>query len=151
MTVLFAFAFVGIGAGIYWTVGYLKGRPANPPSNVESPAAKPGTATNPLQKYIEISGLRFVEDARHKNKVMAKFIVTNHSQADINGLAGNVTIWGSTKRSEEDATGTFAFSTNLPPYESKELTVPMTTKLKVYELPDWQNATADVQITGPGS
>src|SRR5262245_22561441 len=39
LTVLFAFAFVGLGAGVYWLVGYLRNRPV---ALVESPAAKPG-------------------------------------------------------------------------------------------------------------
>jgi hypothetical protein len=145
MAVLFALAFLGLGSGVYWLVG--RGHPSTSAAAVESPAAKPGAATNPLQKYIEISGLRFVEDNR--KKLMAKFVMTNHSGAEISGLAGNVTIWASTKRAEEDPMGTFAFNANLGPYESKELTAPLTTKLKVYELPDWQNATTDLQITAP--
>jgi hypothetical protein len=76
-------------------------------------------------------------------------MLTNHSEADINGLAGNVTIWGRTQKSEEDAQGTFSFTTNLAPFESKEITAPLNTKLKIYELPDWQNITTDVQITAP--
>jgi hypothetical protein len=75
----------------------------------------------------------------------------NHSEADISGLAGNVTIWGRTQKSEEDAQGTFSFSTNLGPFEAKELTAPINTKLRIYELPDWQNVTTDVQITAPAS
>jgi len=37
----------------------------------------------------------------------------------------------------------------LKPGESKELTAPLNTKKKIYELPDWQNVTTDVQITAP--
>jgi hypothetical protein len=148
MTILFAFAFLGLGAGIYWTVGYFKGGSMTPSASVESPAAKPGAKTNPLQKYIEISGVRFVQDPKRKITV-ARFIITNHSEADLSGLAGNVTIWGRTKKSEEDAQGTFSFTTNLGPFESKEITAPLNTKLKIYELPDWQNITTDVQITAP--
>ena len=70
---------------------------------------------------------------------------------DLSGLAGNVTIWASTKRSEEDAQGTFSFITDVQAYGSKEVTTPLTTKLKVYELPDWQNVTAGLQITAPSS
>ncbi len=114
---------------------------------MESPAAKPGAKTNPLQKYIEISGVRFVEDA--KKKTMAKFVIINHSTADISGLTGNVTIWGRTQKSEEDAQGSFTFTTNLAPMESKEMSVPLNTKRKIYELGDWQNLTTDVQITAP--
>ncbi len=74
-------------------------------------------------------------------------MIINHSTADINGLAGNVTIWGRTQKSEEDAQGTFSFNTNLAPFESKEMSIPLTTKRKIYELGDWQNLTTDVQIT----
>jgi hypothetical protein len=152
MTVLFAFAFLGLGAGIYWVVGYMRGggsasNAATPATNVESPAAKPGAKTSPLQKYIEISGIRFTEDA--KKHILAKFNLTNHSDADLSGLAGNVTIWGRTQKSEEDAVGTFSFSTDVGPQTTREVTAPLTTKLKIYELPDWQNVTTDLQITAP--
>jgi hypothetical protein len=114
---------------------------------VESPAAKPGTKTNPLQKQIEITGVRFSQDA--KKKTLVTFLVINHSEAEISGLAGNVTIWGRTQKSEEDAQGTFAFRTDLAPFQSKEISAPFNSKLKIYELPDWQNVTTDVQITAP--
>ena len=117
MTILFAMAIAGVVFGILWMVSTNRGSAGNGPApiaSVESPAAKPGAKTNPLQKYIEVSGVRFVQDA--KKKTMAKFVLINHSEADINGLAGNVTIWGRTQKSEEDAQGTFSFSTNLAPY-----------------------------------
>jgi len=148
LTLLFAFAFLGLGAGVYWSVGYMRTR-SGPTSTVESPAARPGAVTNPLQKYVEVSGLRFNQDA--KQKTIVTFLLVNHSQADLSGLAGNVTVWGRTQKSEEDAQGTFSFTANLGPFESKELTAPLTTKLKIYELPDWQNVTTDLQITAPAA
>ncbi len=147
LTILCTAGFLILVAGVYWLVG--RSHAAAPSTTVESPAAKPGAASNPWQKFIEVSGLRFVEDPKHKDRIMAKFLVTNHSGEDLSGLAGNVTIWASTKKSEEDAQGTFSFTTNLEPYQSKEVTSPLTTKLKIYELPDWQNATTDLQITAP--
>jgi hypothetical protein len=150
MTILFALAIAGVVFGMIWMLSTNRGSAGNGPApiaSVENPAAKPGVKTNPLQKYIEVSGVRFVEDA--KKKTVAKFVIINHSTADINGLAGNVTIWGRTQKSEEDAQGTFSFNTNLAPYESKEMSVPLTTKRKIYELGDWQNLTTDVQITAP--
>jgi hypothetical protein len=116
---------------------------------VESPAARPGAKANPLQKYIEVSGVRFIEDAKKRPEV--RFVVVNHSAAEIAGLAGNVTIWGRTQKSEEDAAGTFTFATNLGPWESKDLTAPLNSKLKIYELPDWQNVSTDIQITAPAA
>jgi hypothetical protein len=146
MAILFAFAIFGVVMGALYLL--TPNRATAPAAAVESPAAKTGAKTNPYQKYIEISGLRFVEDAKKKT-TQALFVIVNHSNADISGLSGNVTLWGRTRASEEDAAGTFTFSTDLKGYESKDMTVPLTTRLKIYELPDWQNISADVQITSP--
>jgi hypothetical protein len=152
LTAIFAVGIGGIVVGIYALLQTSRSQTGSgpaPTAAVESPAAKPGAKVNAIQKYIEVSGVRFVQDA--KKKTQARFVLINHSEATIDGLAGNVTIWGRTKKSEEDAQGSFTFNTNIGPFESKELTVPMNTKLKIYELPDWQNITADVQITSPGA
>jgi hypothetical protein len=101
-----------------------------------------------LQPYVEVTGIRFMQNS--KKQTEARFLVVNHSGADITGLAGNVNIWGRTASSEEEAAGTFHFEVaSLGPYDSKEMTAPITTKLKVYELPDWQNVSTQVQITAP--
>ena len=149
LTVVFALAFVGLVGGIYWMVQNMRAgsQPSKPSASTESPAAKSGAKTNPLQRYIEVAGVRFVQDA--KKKTMAKFLLINHSEADFSGLAGNVTIWGRTQKSEEDAEGTFSFTTNLAPLESKDLSAPVNSKLQIYEMPDWQNVTLDLQITAP--
>jgi hypothetical protein len=143
---------VGIGGGVFGIYSLLRtgttsGTGPTPAAVVESPAAKPGAKTNPLQKYIEISGVRFSQDAR--KKTLVTFVIVNHSESDMSGLAGNVTIWGRTQKSEEDAQGTFSFSTSLAPFESKTVTAPLDTKKKIYELPDWQNISTDIQITAP--
>ena len=149
MAIVFAVGIGGVVFGIYALLrtGTASGTGPTPAATVESPAAKPGAKTSPLQKYIEISGVRFSQDAR--KKPLVTFVIVNHSSADMNGLAGNVTIWGRTQKSEEDAEGTFSFSTSLAPLESKTLTAPLNTKKKFYELGDWQNISTDIQITSP--
>jgi len=152
MTILFALAIGGVIVGVLWVLSSNRGSAGSgptPSATVENPAAKPGAKANSLQKFIEVSGVRFIQDG--KKATMVRFVIVNHSDSDIRGLAGNVTIWGRTQKSEEDAQGTFAFSTNLGPMETQELTVPLKSKLKIYELPDWQNITTDVQITAPGA
>lgn len=149
MTIVFAFAFAGLGGGVYWLVHSIRG-------GTQSAASVPGETLpvkgqakqNPLQKYVEVAGIRFVPAA--KKDIEARFVIINHSGADIAGLSGTVNIWGRTVKSEEEAAGNFTFKvTSLGPYESKELIAPVTTKLKAYELPDWQNISTDVQITSP--
>jgi hypothetical protein len=137
-----------VGAGVYFVVNYFRGgtqAASTPVANV--PSKTPGKP-NPLQKYVEVSGIRFVENARHQ--IEARFVVVNHSDADITDLGGTVNIWGRTAKSEEEAAGTFSFKVAaLKPNESTEAAAPLSTKLKVYELPDWQNVSAEVQITSP--
>jgi hypothetical protein len=78
-------------------------------------------------------------------------VIVNHSGADLTGLSGNVTVWGRTQTSEEEAAGTFSFTTDLKPFDSRDLTAPLNTKLKMIELPDWQNVSTDIQITAPSA
>lgn len=150
LAILFAFAFVGLGAGVYWAVSYFRGgaHAAGVSVPIETTAVKGHAKEHPLQKYVEVSGIRFVESPKHG--IEARFVVVNHSGADITDLAGAVNIWGRTAKSEEEAAGSFRFKMpTLGPYESKDAIAPVTTKLKVYELPDWQNVSAEVQITSP--
>jgi len=144
MALLFALGFVAVGGGVFWFIGSQRAQKLS--ATGESPAAKPGATQNPVQKYIEVTGLRFSPMTKG---VQVTFVLVNHSDSDLVGLAGNVTIWGRTQKSEEDAVGTFTFQTSMAAQASKELTMPLTTKLKLVEMPDWQNVTVDVQITAP--
>jgi hypothetical protein len=148
LTILCAAGFALLVVGAYWLFGSHK-TSATPPTTVESAAAKPGAPVSPWQKFIEVSGVRLQENPKKKGEITVKFLLTNHSETDLKDLAGNVTIWAGTKKSDEDAQGTFAFKTDVGPYATKELTVPFTTKLKVYELPDWNVMNTDLQITNP--
>jgi len=110
--------------------------------------AAPGEkGSNPLQRSVEVVGVRVVTVDK---KPTARIVVVNHSLAEIAGLEANVTLWASTKRSEEDSVGTFQIKVaSVAPNGSVEVSAPFTTKLKPYEMPDWQNLTADLQITSP--
>jgi hypothetical protein len=151
LSILFAFAFVGLGAGVYWLVNYFRdrGQAAPQPAAVATSAIPArGGRPHPLQKYIEVAGVRFIQNA--KKATETRFLVVNHSPDDISDLAGLVTIWARTQKSDEESVGTFNFKLPaLGPWESKELSAIIDTKLRVYELPDWQNVTAEVQLTSP--
>ena len=149
LAIVFAFAFAGLGFGVYWLVNHLRsGDQAAASAPVESVPARTPAKPHPLQRYVEVTGIRFVQTPQKETE--ARFVVVNHSGADITDLAGAVNIWARTDKSEEEATGTFSFRIpSLGPYESKEQTAPVKTKLKVYELPDWQNVSTEVQITSP--
>lgn len=146
---LFAVIFLLVGTAIYY--GYQrfgKGSDSAAASGAKTTVAATAKVTNPIQKYVEVVGIRLTTDS--KKKPIAKFLIVSHASTELSNLGGNVTLWASTSRSEEDSVGSFTFGgENLGPYESKEVTAPFKTKLKMYELPDWQNATPELQITSP--
>jgi hypothetical protein len=150
MVVGSALAFLLVIGAIYYGVEHFGSSNPAEKAGLENPAnASKQKVSNPLQKYLEVVGIRMMTENK---KPVAKFLVVNHSGAEITNLEASVTLWASTSRSEEDSIGSFSFS--LPSIggdSAKELTEPLKTKLKMYELPDWQNATAEIQITSPAA
>jgi hypothetical protein len=145
MGLLFAIGFIALFAGGYYLI---ERRGASADKGLENPSnASKQKLSNPLQKYVEVVGIRIVTE---KKVQMAKFVVVNHSGVEMADLAADVTMWASTSRSEEDAVGTFSFKLDsIGANESKEMSAPLKTKLRAFELPDWQNITAEVQLTSP--
>jgi hypothetical protein len=153
MSIGFAVLFLAVGAAIFFGVKYFSGSgeaSASAPNAVEKAGTPGGSSAqnNMLQKYVDVVGMRLIEDPKKKAEV--RFVVVNHSGAEISDLAANVNLWARTAKSDEEAVGTFSFKMpSLGAYEAKEVSAPLNTKLKVYELPDWQNLVAEVQITSP--
>ncbi len=135
--------------GVYY---FFLRTPSSSPSGTavaETPANAPKqtATTNQFQKFVEVVGVRMITEDK---KPVAKFVVVNHSGTEIDNLAANVTLRASTSRSDEDPVGTFSFKVpELGPNESKDMTEPLKTKFKMYELPDWQKTTAEIEITSP--
>jgi hypothetical protein len=152
MAVLSAAGFIVVAFGLFWVIKYFSepGQAAPTPAAMEKPAttAPVHGKTHPLQKYIEIVGLRLTEENNKNAK--ARFVVVNHSGAEIADLAAQVSLSTRTAKPGDDPIGSFSFKIgSLGPYESKELSAAVATKLRVYELPDWQFLTEEIQITSP--
>ena len=150
MTILSALAFVGVGAGAYFGINYFKKEPGSADRNGVAlepvPARTAPGKVSPLLKQIEIAGLRLTQNNAKKTEV--RFVVVNHSGAEIQDLAGTINLQARTAKKDEEPVGVFAFKVpTLGPYESREVTTLVNTKLKVYELPDWQNLDQQLTIT----
>src|SRR5580693_7482463 len=89
--------------------------------------------TNSVAKYLELVGFRINE--RKPGQLQIQFGVANHSEADIGDVKMIINL------------GTTAAKPG--PSDLKDVTVDVPTKLRVYELPDWQFLKADFQITEP--
>jgi hypothetical protein len=113
------------------------------PSGAATPVGK-----HPLAKYIELVGFRLTEASAGKLNV--KFAVVNHSDADIGDLAVKVKLTTTAAKPGDEPIAEFETKVpSLPPQEIKEVGAAGTTKLRIYELPDWQFLKAEFEITSP--
>ena len=112
------------------------------------PPQRIAASSNPVAKYIELCGFRITEKA--PGKLNVHFAVVNHSDADIGTLAMTVNLRPTTAKPTDPPIATFnARIDGLGPEALKETDAEVPTKLRVYELPDWQFLTSDFQITEP--
>ena len=119
-----------------------------PNKSVATPAVSAAKNTNPAAKYIELVGFRINE--KSAGRLQIQFAVVNHSEADIGDLKMSINL--RTTASKPGDAPVIAFDAKIPslgPSELKPVTVDVPTKLRVYELPDWQFLKADFQITEP--
>jgi hypothetical protein len=106
------------------------------------------TNKHPLAKYLELSGYRIAETA--PGKLSIKLAVVNHSEADIGDLTLKIKLV--TTAAKPDDPPITEFEAKVPalgPQELKDVTATAATKLRIYELPDWQFIRAAVEITSP--
>jgi hypothetical protein len=145
VSLLIAFALIGAGAAfLLLRPAKSADAPPRPAAVLETPST-PSSAAAPasaVASNLELTGFRLTEDS--KQKAVLQFVVVNHSAGDLGEIGAKVNLSALTTQQRSQPVGTFAFRTTLGPYESKELKVPVDTKLRVYELPDWQFLRAEI-------
>ncbi len=144
LSVMFALVFIVILLAVIVWKQTRQAAPAPAPSKaaqIEGAEAVPTTQPNPEFKDLELAGFRLTEG--EKQKVFVEFVVVNHSGADLGEIGAKAELKAITAHDKE-AVGTFEFKTSLNAYESKDVKAPLATKLRVYELPDWQFLRAEI-------
>jgi hypothetical protein len=123
-----------------------------PATDTKQPKKEPASAASskkhPLAKYVELVGFRLSEAGGGKLRV--KFTVVNHSEADIGDLGLKVRL--TTNSAKPDDAPIAEFQVKVPalgPQEVQDVTATAPSKLRVYELPDWQFLKADFEIISP--
>ena len=106
------------------------------------------SSKHPLAKYLELAGFRLSESGA--GKLAVKFAVINHSNADIGDLDLHIKLLTTAAAAGDPPITEFdAKVMGLGPLETKDATGTAITKLRVYEMPDWQFIKADAEITTP--
>jgi hypothetical protein len=103
---------------------------------------------HPLAKYIELAGFRLTESKPGQLEV--KFVAVNHSEAELPELGLNIRLRTTAAKPEDPPVAEFqAKVPALSPLEIHDVSAKVTTKLRIYELPDWQFLHAEFDITSP--
>ena len=126
--------------------------PAPQPAAKQAAPENTGPATtsskHPLAKYIELAGFRLAE--AKPGQLDVKFVAINHSEADLGDLELTVRLRTTAAKPEDPPVAEFqAKVASLGPLEIRDITGKVTTKMRIYELPDWQFLHAEFDITSP--
>ena len=106
------------------------------------------TSKHPLAKYIELAGFRLTE--AKPGQLDVKFIAVNHSEAELPELGLNIKMRTTASNPEDPPVAEFqAKVPALGPLEIRDVSAKLATKLRIYELPDWQFLRAEFDITSP--
>jgi hypothetical protein len=121
--------------------------PAKQAKPAAARTAQTSQSSNPYAKYLELVGFRIIE--KSPGHLEVRFGVVNHSEADLGELKMDVNVRTTTAKPDDPPLLTFSTKVLLGPSDLKLVTVDIPTKLRVYELPDWQFLKPDFQLTDP--
>jgi hypothetical protein len=144
-----ALLLIALGGGAYlYLLPSTKGKAETraPQATLETPPsqAKP----HPYAKFLEIAGLRISEDAKQKAQI--RFVVVNHSGAELSDMTLAVTLKPSTAKPEDKPLATVSVKVpHMAPYEARDMEASVKTELRAYELPDWQFLRSEFEILSP--
>jgi hypothetical protein len=136
-----------LGGGFYYWMSSRRPVEAAPGVALET-AASPATPAgeHPYKKHLEIVGYRIFEDAKRKPQI--RFLIVNHSGAELDPVNMRVTIETTKAKPGDPAVATLLVKTpRLAAYGSQEFTSALNTKLRAYEIPDWQFLRLEPEIT----
>lgn len=150
VTIGVAVAIIIVGGGFfYWLGNRHTSTETATPVQLESPSATAAAAAggeHPYKKHLELVGYRIFEDSARKPQL--KFLIVNHSSTELAPVNMRVTVETTKSNAGDPPVAVLQFTTpKLAAYGSQEMTAPLNTKLRAYEIPDWQFLRLQPEIT----
>ena len=142
--------FLGVAIFASWLAGCSSGPVATGTQTAAGSAtgAQARGSSNPVAKYLELAGFRL--DEKGAGNLQIRFVVINHSEADLGDISLQVNVRATTAKPGEPPLFSFPVKVEgLGPGDVKDVSATVPTKLRVYELPDWQFLQSDFKVTSP--
>jgi len=119
-------------------------RPTPEPAPEPPVSARSTRSTNSLARYVEVTGVRFMEVNK---KPQIHYLVVNHSNAPLSSMTVYVTLRATTEKPGQAPIARLTFrSPNLAAFEAKEMFSSIEKATAPVDLPDWQDLRADVEV-----
>jgi hypothetical protein len=147
VTVAVAAALIIVLALLYKYVlgGGAGSAPADTKAQLEQPAQTSATPAHPYKKQLEVVGIRLTED---RGKSRLQVVVVNHASAELAAMTLRLRLVSASYKPGDTPIAEVDVKTaSLGPWESRELSIPLETKLRAYELPDWQFLRVQFDVT----
>lgn len=106
------------------------------------------TSTNTIAKYIELAGFRLREPK--EGSIQIKVAAINHSEGPLGDVTLQVDLTTTVAAPDDPPLATFELK--IPDWkgdEVRDVSAIVQSKLRVYEIPDWQFLRAHFDITAP--
>jgi hypothetical protein len=146
VTILVAGIAIGVIFGIVRLLGSKSAPGADSTTAALQQSAAKSDSSNPYAQYLEVTGIRISED--EKQHAQAHLMVVNHSTADLPDLELQVSISTTTAKAGDDPLAVVTIKTGgIPANGSKDVAAPLQTKVRAYEMPDWQFLKASFTIS----
>ncbi|MBI5280691.1 MAG: hypothetical protein HY858_03335 [Candidatus Solibacter usitatus] len=137
-----------LGGALFGVYRLVDGRNGAKPAPKAAGVKKEEAGGHPYAKHIEVVGIRLLES--NSKKSLVRYTVINHSPVDLSGLELTVTLTETTSEPGAAPLAVIAAKVGaIAAYGVKDMESPLETKLKVYELPDWQFVKVAFEITAP--
>src|SRR5687768_15099071 len=151
VALLVAIALVGIGGAAYYfllpSVRASREGADSPKVSLETPkegASTEVSAAARMRKYLEITGLRIIEQ---KQRPQLKYVIVNHSSAELAAIKGSLVLRASNAAPDAPPVAVVPIEIpSLDAYGVQEVTTTLKTNLRAYEMPDWQFLKAELQL-----
>jgi hypothetical protein len=119
-------------------------RPTPEPAPEPPVSARATRSTNSLARYVEVTGVRFMEVNK---KPQIHYLVVNHSNAPLSSMTVYVTLRATTEKPGQAPIARLTFrSPTLAAFEAKEMFSSIERASVPVDLPDWQDLRADVEV-----
>lgn len=130
------------GGYLYWTRAERTDAPVQE-KKAELESAKGAKSAHPYAKQIEVTGIRI--RTQKSGQADVRFLVVNHSAAEISDLALDVSLGA--KGTSKEVAFVSATVKKLPAFGSTEVSAKGRTEVSAIDMPDWQFVEPKVIIT----